>query len=187
MASDSDLSVREARATYFAANSIPPDGRYSDRWVHLRVGPIPFAFPNTTGRRRIVAAHDLHHVLTGYETNIRGEGELAAWEIGAGCRDGTGLRLELRVLGFALARWPRELFRAFVRGRQCGHLLGTTCDDCLLDRAVASVREELGLTRPLAAPRPSDRRAFFGWASLAAAIVWGPLIPLGVLVWWLIR
>ena len=93
MASNSDLSLREARAIYFAANSIPPDGRYSDSWVHVRIGPIPFAFPNTTGRRRVLAAHDLHHVLTGYKTNIRGEGALAAWEIGAGCRDRTGLRL----------------------------------------------------------------------------------------------
>ena len=64
MASNSDLSLREARAIYFAANSIPPDGRYGDRWVHVRIGPIPFAFPNTAGRRRIVAAHDLHHALT---------------------------------------------------------------------------------------------------------------------------
>ena len=187
MAGDSDLSLGEARAIYFAANSIPPDGRYGDRWVHVRIGPIPFAFPNTTGRRRVLAAHDLHHVLTGYKTNIRGEGALAAWEIGAGCRDRTGLRLELRVLGFALVRWPRELFHAFVRGRRCGHLLGTACDDRLLARPVGSVRQELGLTQALAVPSRSDRLAFIGWASLAAAIVWGPLIPLGGLVWWLMR
>jgi hypothetical protein len=52
---------------------------------------------------------------------------------------------------------------------------------------VGSVRQELGLHCPLPGPRASDRLAFAGWAVLAAAIVWGPLIPLAALVWWWLR
>jgi hypothetical protein len=48
-------------------------------------------------------------VLTGYGTDLTGEGELAAWELGAGCRDRTGDR------EVALAR----LFQR--RGRLVGH------------------------------------------------------------------
>jgi len=163
---------------------MPPDGGDSERWVKLRIGPIPFAFPNTEGRRRVAPAHDLHHVLTGYRTDLTGEGELAAWEIGAGCRDRTGLQLELRVLGFALAWSPRRSFRAYFRGRNSRHLLGARVDEGLLDRPVSILREELGLTRALPAPRGSDLLAFVGWAFAAAALVWGPLVPIGAVLWW---
>jgi hypothetical protein len=188
MPDEATATLREALDRYFATQSLPADGGYGDRWVPIRIGPFPFAYPNTAGRRRVAPAHDLHHVLTGYGTDLTGEGELAAWEIGAGCRDRTALQLELRVLGFALAWCPGRLFRAFLSGRQCRNLLGAACtDDAFLGRSVGSVREELGLERNPPEPRSSDRRAFAGWAALAAAIVWGPLIPLAGLVWWWTR
>ena len=185
MRDEADLTLREARARYFAANGLRTDGGYHERWVRLTIGPIPFAFPNSAGRRRVLPAHDLHHVVTGYATDIAGEGELAAWEIGAGVRDRSAIRLELRVLGFALARWPGRMWRAFLRGRRCQNLLGAPCEDAsFLARSVASARRELGLDAPLAAPARADRLAFARWAALAVAIVWGPLVPLAAFFWW---
>jgi hypothetical protein len=188
MQPDDSLSLREARRRYFERSRLPPDGGYEARWVRAPIGPIPFAFPNTAGRRRVAPAHDLHHVLTGYTTDLTGEGELGAFEIGAGVRDRTAQGLELRVLGFALAFAPRRLFRAFVRGRGSGHLLERPCtDDAFLSRSVGSLRAELGLDRAMPAATAADRRAFAGWALLAAAIVWGPLLPLAALAWWCAR
>ena len=185
MRDEATLTVREARACYFAANGLPADGGYHVRWVRLSIGPIPFAFPNTAGRRRVLPAHDLHHVVTGYATDIAGEGEVAAWELAAGVRDRAAVHLELRVLGFALARWPGRMWRAFLRGRRCKNLLGAPCEDeAFLTRNVASLRRELGLDAPLAAPARADRLAFARWAGLAAAIVWGPLVPLAAFLWW---
>jgi hypothetical protein len=43
-------------------------------------------------------------------------------------RDRSALQLELRVLGFALVRWPGRTWRAFARGRRCRNLLGAPCD-----------------------------------------------------------
>jgi hypothetical protein len=171
VAIDPGATLREARATYFAAEGLPPDGGYAKSWVVTWFGPLPFAFPNTAGRKRIAPAHDLHHVATGYATDVLGEAEIGAWEIGTGCRDRTALRLELRVLGFALPRAPRRLFRAFVRGRHCRNLLDRPCDDALLDRE----------TPP---PTAEDRRLFSLWAARAALIVWGPLVPMTALAWW---
>jgi hypothetical protein len=185
MASEANLTLRAARSNYFAASGLPADGGYEKRWVVIRVGPLPvFAFPNTAGRRRIVRAHDLHHVLTGYRTDVKGEGEIAAWEIGAGVRDRAALQLELRVLGFALVRWPRALFEAFRRGRQSRNLLDRTVDDALLARSVGEMRHELGIDRAPPAASAADRRAFLCWATLAVGIVWGPLLPIGILLWW---
>jgi hypothetical protein len=70
MADEASLTLREARARYFAANGLAADGGYHERWVRAPIGPIPFAFPNTAGRRRVTPAHDLHHVLTAYATDI---------------------------------------------------------------------------------------------------------------------
>lgn len=178
------VTLREGRAAYFAANGLPPDGGYADAWVRADIGPIPFAFPNTAGRKAIVPAHDLHHVLTGYATDLVGEAEVGAWELGSGMPSRMGRSLALRVLGFVLPWEPRRLFAAFVRGRHTGNLMDRPCDAALLDRSVGEVRVELGLdTRP-AAPAAADRRAFAGQCAKAVAIVWGPLVPLAVLAWW---
>ena len=45
------MTVRDARAAYFADNDFGEDGGYSKDWVPLKVGPIPFAIPNTEGRK----------------------------------------------------------------------------------------------------------------------------------------
>jgi hypothetical protein len=187
MQDEGRLSLREALARYLERSGLPPDGGYDARWVRTPIGPIPFVIPNTAGRRRIAPAHDLHHVLTGYATDLMGEGEIAAWEIGAGVRDRSALQLELRVLGFALAWAPGRLLRAFARGRRSHHLLDRDCrDPAFLGRTVAALREEIGLRAGPVPPQPADRRAFARWALLAAAVVWGPLVPLAALVaWWL--
>ncbi len=184
---ETELTLAEARERHFSASGLPPDGGYDDRWVHIHVGPFAFAYPNTEGRRRVAPAHDLHHVLTGYATDLTGEGELGAWEVGAGCRERTGLLLALLVFGFSLAWSPRRMFEAFLRGRYCRNLLDTRCERALLQRSVASVRAELGLQLPPPAAMASDYAAFARWASIAAAIVWGPLVPVAALVWWLVR
>jgi hypothetical protein len=185
MTEESALSLHEARQRYFQRNRLPPDGGYDARWVRAPIGPIPFAFPNTAGRRRVAPAHDLHHVLTGYGTDLGGEAQLGAFEIGAGVRDRSAIQLELRVLGFALVWAPRRLFRAFVRGRRSSHLLDAPCrDEAFLSRSVAALRAELGLDREPTPARAADRLAFAGWAALAFALVWGPLVPLAALLWW---
>src|SRR5258708_31947833 len=81
-----ELTMRDARAEYFDRNNFK-DGGYNDKWVSLKIGPIPFGFPNTKARVRPVKLHDLHHVLTEYETTCTGEAEIGAWEIASGCAD----------------------------------------------------------------------------------------------------
>jgi hypothetical protein len=184
MATHSALSLRAAVNEHLAAEGLEPGTDDAARWVRIKIGPIPFAYPNTKGRRKILRAHDLHHLLAGYSTDLVGEAEMAAWELGSGLEDRSGVRLAIRVFGFVVPRYPSRLLRAFVRGRGCTNLLGTTLDDAMLDRSVADVRAELGLDRAIAKATAADRRAFRVWAAKAVAIVWGPLVPMGLLAWW---
>ena len=73
---DEGLTMREARALYFEVNRFGADGGYGDAWVDFKLGPLPVPFPNTRARVRAVRYHDLHHVLTGYDTNAIGEFEI---------------------------------------------------------------------------------------------------------------
>jgi hypothetical protein len=140
------LLVRDARARYFAENGFG-DGGYQDRWVVLRAAGLPVAvFPNTRQRVRSVRIHDLHHLLTGYDTDWTGEAEIAAWELASGCRDHVAawlLNLGAALIGLLVA--PRAVWRAFARGRASRNLYEREWNDGILDRSLGELRRELGL------------------------------------------
>jgi ubiquinone biosynthesis protein Coq4 len=187
MAISASQTLREAAATHLAAmKDAGVDADAQARWVRIWIGPIPFAYPNTRQRKRLVLAHDLHHLLTGYGADLVGEAELGAWELGTGVRDRSAVRYEIRVLGFMLPRFPSRLRAAFVRGRHCRNLVGYRLDDAALSRTVADLRTELGLDRPMPEATIEDLREWRRWAAKAIAVVWGPIVPLAALAgWWL--
>jgi ubiquinone biosynthesis protein Coq4 len=143
------MTLGEARAAYFERNGFSA-AAYEERWVHLRLFGIPLAFPNVASRRRAIPLHDLHHVVTGYDTDPHGEAEIAAWEIAATLPD-RGLDLwaawllnaAMFALGLVFA--PRRVFRAFARGRHTSSLYRVGWSEALLARDVGDVRRELGL------------------------------------------
>ena len=127
-------------------NDLPRDGGCSQTWVRLKLGPIPLRFPNTSGRRRAVRLHDLHHIVTGYDTSLIGEAEVAAWELAGGCSDYYAawlLNVSAVAIGVMIA--PRRVSRAFMRGRRGRNLYRVGFDDRSLDDTVGSLRERLGL------------------------------------------
>jgi hypothetical protein len=161
-----ELTLGEARARLFALGGLGEDGGYGDTWVKLKLWRIPFAFPNTEGRRRAVRFHDLHHVLTEYPTTWRGEFEISAWEIATGLgRHWAGWLLDL--LGFAcgLVVFPRSVYRAFMRGRRSANLYVTEWDETILARRVGDLRRQLGLDGRDVRPAPEDKAAFVLWSA----------------------
>jgi hypothetical protein len=191
------LTLGEARARLFALGGLGADGGYGDAWVRLKLWRIPFAFPNTEGRRRAVRFHDLHHVLTEYPTTWRGEFEIAAWEVAGGVRRyWEGWLLDL--LGFAcgLVLFPRATYRAFVRGRHSRNLYGDVWDEAILKRRVGEVRRGLGLDgAEEVRPDGADRAAFAFWGGVSVltyaatgAVMLAPALALLAASWlWLAR
>ena len=76
------------------------------------------------------------------------------------------------------------MFRAFVRGRRSRNLVERGLEGVALDRRVGDLRAELGVAAPGAEEQPGDRAAFTRCAVWAATIVWGPLVPIGLGLWW---
>jgi hypothetical protein len=135
------MTMREARALYFEVNGFGATGGYEDAWVDFKLGPIPMPFPNTPGRVRAVRYHDLHHLLTGYDTDTTGEFEIGAWEIAAGCKGfAAAWVLNLGALAFGAFSAPKRTFAAFVRGRAEKTTYGEDLEP-LLDLTVAEARE----------------------------------------------
>lgn len=81
------------------------------------VGPITLRLPNFGWRRRALAAHDLHHRMTGYPMTMRGEFQLAAWEFAAGRYPHWGASLMCMPLILAGLAWsPAAIWRAWRAG-----------------------------------------------------------------------
>jgi hypothetical protein len=176
------LTLREARARYFAENGLG-EGGYDARWVRLMAGPIPLYFPNTAQRVRSVRLHDLHHVATEYATTWTGESEIAAWELAAGCADHVAAWVQnLAALAIGLAIAPRASFRAFVRGRRSKSLYSGEWSEAMLDRHLGALRAELRLDRPAAAARPADALAFAAFAAAGVGLLALPVLAIESLI-----
>ncbi len=164
---ESNLTLKTALSSYFEQNGFGPDGGYSSNWVDFMLGPIPFPFPNTDARKRAVRYHDLHHLVTGYRTNLIGEFEISAWEIGSGCRDFVAAwQLNLGGMAGGLFFAPVRTFRAFVRGRHSENFYGESYDDALLARTVRDAKLDLGVDRASPPGTLGDAAVF-----LAASVV----------------
>jgi hypothetical protein len=186
-----ELTLREARERYFEINNFPGGG-YDERWVKMKAGPIPIWFPNIKARHLAVRFHDLHHVLTEYETTWRGETEIGAWEVATGCaRFWVGWLLDLLAFAVGLVLCPRRVFRAFLRGRHSANLYRGTFDDALLAQRVGTMRRQLRLDEVRAEASAGDILAFAVWSFVSVATyvatgiaVFAPLVVGLLLLLW---
>lgn len=179
------MTMRDARKVYFDVNGFGETGGYDDPWVDFKLGPIPMPFPNTKGRIDAVRYHDLHHLLTGYETDIVGEFEISAWEIAAGCKGyGAAWALNLGGIAGGLFRAPGRVFAAFVRGRRHRTIYGEDLDQ-VLDLTVAEARARF--TRSTSTKATIADALLFALAAATGMIVGLmlfalvlPLVPIGL-------
>jgi len=174
-------TLEDARRRFFAESGFPPDGGYDDAWAHAQFGPVPYSVPNPPMRAEALRVHDLHHPLTGYRADWRGEAEISAWELGSGGGGRYVYAWFIALFGLftGLLGAPRATWRAFVAGRSADNLYRDSAPRRRLPHSVDAMRRELGIGRSGRA-RPRDGLAFLGWSALACslAIVFGLGVPL---------
>jgi hypothetical protein len=144
-----DLILRDALQLYFAQYHFK-DGGYNDRWFKIKLGPVLIPLPNIKARVAAVKIHDVHHVLTGYRADWKGEVEIAGWELASGCgRYWVAWLLNSEAFVIGLFLYPRAVFAAFRKGRTVGRNLyhGTVYDDALLSTTVGELRRRHGVSR----------------------------------------
>ena len=103
------------------------------RWLRVFVGGRAVPVLPSWGFKNDLVLHDIHHMLTGCDTSLAGELELAAWEMASG---GCGWnpvmwldRLALLAPGLILAPW--RVVAGIRRGRGCHNLYGRRREDVL--------------------------------------------------------
>ncbi len=183
---DPTSTMRAARDRYFSVNGFGANGGYDEKWANFELGPIPFPFPNSAARVRAIRYHDLHHILTDYDTNFVGEMEISAWEVAAGC-NGYSVAWVLGLAG--TATWwiaPSRVFKAWVRGRRSASFYGLPLD-ALLDSTVADARVRMHVPATESKATLGDVATFalaaIGGAVLATVLfaAFLPLVPFGLL------
>ena len=143
---DENLPVKTALAQLFERFGFPADA-YTAKWFAIRIGKITIYLPNLPARVKVARFHDIHHVLTGYPANWRGEAEIGAWEIATGCRSSfIAWFLNGGAMVVGLFLWPRAVARAFRRGwRSRTNLYHDFEYEPLLEMTVGELRERIGL------------------------------------------
>jgi hypothetical protein len=188
---DATITLAQALERYFAENDFDATS-YTESWARFRVGGVPVIIPNSAQRKAALRRHDLHHVLTGYRTDVGGEAEIGAWEVASGCgRNLVAWNLNLIAMALGLVRAPRRAWRAFVRGRHARNLYHDRAEPDM-SRSVADMRRELALSEDPAdvpAATAADVAVFAGatvaslWTGLVALVTFPVVTPIFWVAW----
>lgn len=152
------------------------DGGYNLKWFTIKVGFLNIRLPNIPSRVAVARIHDIHHVLTGYKATLRGEAEIAGWEIASSCgHHAVAWFFNLGAFFYGMFCFPRALFEAFMLGRKVttNFYLTPFHYENLLSQSVASVKNSIQQPQN----RPNTLTDYVWFASWCLLL----LLPLAVL------
>jgi hypothetical protein len=144
------LLVKDALQIYFSQYHFK-DGGYNLKWFKIKLGPLFIPLPNIKSRVEAVKIHDIHHLVTEYNADYKGEAEIGAWEIAGGCEKfSVAWLLNLGSFIIGMMFYPRALLKAFLRGRKCATNLyyNTVYDDALLNKTIGELRAKIRIDSP---------------------------------------
>ncbi len=139
------LGIRAARDAYLAENGFSTD-EYTKDFVSLMAFGMTFPLPNGANRKWAIPLHDLHHVATGYGSDVVGEAEIGAWELGAGCRRPVTYVLNAFAMTIGLCFAPARVVEAFRAGSRSRSLYRHPFDfEARADEPLGALRAHLGI------------------------------------------
>ena len=113
------MKVREKLLEHYEEEGLgAPDG-----WFAVMIGSRRFRLFPLGPLQTLLTLHDLHHMLSGYDSSLVGEAEVIAWELGSGGfgRFWYAWLDAFKILALALL-FPRRFRAAFQRGRHFKNL-----------------------------------------------------------------
>ncbi len=144
---DNDRTVDQNLDLYLRENGFTRE-TYDAKWVDVSAFGLSMKIPNPVSRKRAVRLHDLHHIVTGFGTDLTGEGEISAWEVGARGLPEVSLYVDsliIGVLGVGMVLAPSRMKRAYDYGRASTGSLFAEFDryETLLAMRLGDLRAEL--------------------------------------------
>lgn len=117
------LPLHEALNIFYADHNLGKDGGINKAWAKIKVGKFYIPFPNTKARKKVLVFHDIHHIVTGYDSTWKGEVSIGTWEIATGCgKNYMAWILNLYAMAVGLFLYPKAVFNAFIRGKRTRNL-----------------------------------------------------------------
>ena len=145
------MQARALLAEYIESHNLCPGASTVEEWlgkewIEFRVGGRLIPLLPLWGLKEALTSHDVHHALTGYPTTLKGECELAGWELASGgCRWNLFFWIDrLGALALGLVVYPRATLQAIRRGWGSRNLYGIGVQG-ILAADVQSLRERMRL------------------------------------------
>jgi len=146
----SNKTPREILQKFYSENNLGDDGGQSKPYVRIELTSwFHIYIPNFDERRKAVLKHDIHHLITGYQTTMVEECAISAWEVGSGCKKywaGFLIDTSAVMMGF-LINFPKVL-KAYARGRRTKNLYHDIyTNEQALDMKVGELQKQFSLDK----------------------------------------
>ena len=144
------LSVKEALPIFYDNYKLQSDGGVDDSTVKIELfNGVSLFIPNFETRKKVILKHDIHHLVTGYTAEMKGETEISAWELSTGCRHNwVAFTLNTYAMTSGILFNPIGIWKAWLRGQRTQNLYQKKYrDEDLFDQTVAELKNELGLQK----------------------------------------
>ena len=123
--------AREALQQFYVDEGLPTHGNLTVWFDWVKLFGVPLPLPNIFGRTKVLPYHDLHHIVTGYQTDEVGECEIGAWTMATGGGPLLGHVYDAMTLTMGLIRFPERTKAAWRRGRRSKNLYAYPLDTLL--------------------------------------------------------
>jgi len=185
---DSAQTVNQSLELYFVKENLGKDGGLNEAWGRIKVWKFYIPIPNTNARKKALVFHDIHHIVTGYDGDWRGEVSIAAWEIASGCgKYWVAWYLNLGGMGVGLFIYPQLVFKAFIKGKRTENLYHHTIpQEQAVNMQVGELQKKLKLDlNSHHKATMSEILTFLSWSVIAIVVTLAPLLFLLIILKWL--
>ncbi|MES2731111.1 MAG: hypothetical protein V4714_05155 [Bacteroidota bacterium] len=180
---DSHWTVKQAIKDFYARNNFGEDGGINEKWAWIKFGFFSMPIPNTEARRKNIYMHDVSHIVTGFDTNWKGESAVSAWEIASGGWGKAYLLwlLSLWAMGLGVVFYPTQVLKAFRKGLTMRNAFtsGLSKEE-IFTLSLSDLRSRLS-NQPVIKSDP------WGWMAVSLLVFLSPLITTGVVVFILLN
>jgi len=159
-----ELTIKDILPEFYANYNLSDDGGFSEDFVKIELNPHFYCYiPNWDNRRKAVLRHDIHHLVTGYKAILKGETEIASWELASDCsKYWAAYVLNAQGLALGVFAFPKLVYKAFIRGRHSENLYNSPhTEEELMKLTVNEIKDYLGLHKnDIYRASVSDKLAF---------------------------
>jgi hypothetical protein len=176
---NSNNTVQQAILDFYSENDFGDDGGIHEKYAWIKFGFFSIPIPNAESRRNNVYLHDVHHIVTNFDTTWKGESAVSAWEIASG---GWGKLyvpwlLTLWAMGLGVLFYPKTTFAAFTSGLTMNNVLrsGLTKNE-INNLTVTDLQRALS-------NKSARYKSSFLWAFTSLVVFLFPFLMLLFIVW----